>query len=176
MSQHLPRSWFERDTPTLARELIGCQLCRRMPDGSICRWMIHETEAYDGPDDLASHARGNRKTKRNAVMFEPGGLSYVYLCYGIHWLLNFVSGPDNYPAAVLIRGAGPCDGPGKLTKALAIDGTVNHLELTPANGLWVEAPQQALPDDSKILATPRIGVDYAGPHWSKVPYRFILNR
>lgn len=71
-----------------------------MPDGSIRRLLINETEAYDGPEDLACHAHSNRRTKRTAVMFERGGISYIYLCYGIHWLLNIVTGSVDYPAAV----------------------------------------------------------------------------
>jgi len=170
----IPKSWFRSSaTVALARELIGHTLCRRMPDGRIRRLPITETEAYDGPEDLACHAHTNRRTKRTEVMFARGGLTYVYLCYGVHWLLNIVTGPENYPAAVLIRGAGPHDGPGKLTKALAITGDQNRQPLSRANGLWLERPAD-LPNERDILATPRIGIDYAGPHWSQVPYRFVI--
>ena len=172
--KQLPRKRFQGGTVTLARELIGCQLCRRMPDGSVRRLVITETEAYDGPEDLACHAHTNRKTKRNAVMFERGGICYVYLCYGIHWLLNLVTGPPDYPAAVLIRGAGSFNGPGKLTKGLAIDGANNRQPLTRKAGLWIEEPAEPLPPKIAVRATPRIGIDYAGPYWSQVPYRFLL--
>ena len=172
----IARKWYERDnTVALAREMIGLTLCRRMPDGSINRLMIHETEAYDGPEDRACHAHGNRRTKRTAVMFERGGLSYIYLCYGIHWLLNIVTGPAEYPAAVLIRGAGAYDGPGKLTRATALDGELNQKALNRTNGLWLEDPGTRPFKNSDIVATPRIGIDYAGPQWSMVEYRFVLN-
>ncbi len=169
----LPRRWFVRDTLEVARDLIGCTLCRRLPDGRILRLPIHETEAYDGPEDLACHAHTNRKTKRNAVMFERGGLSYIYLCYGVHWLFNIVTGPRDYPAAVLLRGAGPFDGPGKLTKGIGLSGADDRQPIGRPSGLWVEHPGGRAVPEAEIQRTPRIGIDYAGPHWSQVPYRFL---
>ena len=170
----LPRKWFLRDTLEIARELIGQTLCRRMPDGRVARLVIHETDAYDGPEDLACHAHSNRRTKRTAVMFERGGLNYIYLCYGVHWLFNIVTGPADYPAAVLIRGAGSYDGPGKLTRGIFLEGSLNKQTLSRKNGLWVEAASDPPIPDNLIRRTPRIGIDYAGPHWSQVPYRFLL--
>ncbi len=170
----LPGKWYQRDTLEVARGLIGLSLCRRLPDGGILRLRIHETEAYDGPEDLACHAHTNRRTKRNAIMFERGGVSYLYLCYGIHWLLNIVTGPREYPAAVLIRGAGAFDGPGKLTKAISLNGSNNERPLNRANGLWLEDPGGPGVLDEDIVTTPRIGIDYAGSYWSQVPYRFLL--
>ena len=167
----LPASFFDRDARLVARELIGAQLCRTLPDGTIARWPITETEAYTGPEDGACHAHLNRRTKRTAVMFGEPGTHYVYLCYGIHWLLNLVVGPVGYPAAVLVRGAGDQDGPGKLTKALGITGALNGLPATPATGLWVAAGEAV--SEAEVQATPRIGIAYAGEPWVSQPWRFV---
>ncbi|MEM7792015.1 MAG: DNA-3-methyladenine glycosylase [Verrucomicrobiota bacterium] len=164
----------DSDTLKIAENLIGQFLCIRGATGNRQRLVINETEAYDGPDDGACHAHLNRRTKRTEVMFRRGGCNYVYLCYGIHWLLNIVTGPMDYPAAVLIRGAGLYDGPGKLTRGLGIDGRFNGLLLGKKNGLWIEENPKFNPSDDDIIRTPRIGIDYAGPYWSKVDYRFLL--
>lgn len=171
----LPRSFFNRPTLAVAEELVGCGVTVTT-SGTPVTYRITETEAYDGPLDLASHAaRG--KTVRNAVMFRDAGYLYVYLCYGIHWLLNVVTGPAEYPAAVLIRGVETIDGvhhfngPGKLTKALGVDGRFNGLLVSKKIGLWFEP--LPLPPNWTVITTPRIGVDYAGPIWAKKPYRFL---
>jgi DNA-3-methyladenine glycosylase len=169
--------FFARDTVTVARDLIGCQLVV-VKDGQPCRHVITETEAYDGPEDLACHASKGR-TKRTEVLFGEPGTLYVYLCYGMHWLVNLVTGPSGYPAAVLIRGvqsldgARKHDGPGKLTRALGITGSMNGKRLGLETGLWVE-PRPAVIAPLRIQTGPRIGVAYAGPLWSQVPYRFLL--
>ncbi|MEO0508607.1 MAG: DNA-3-methyladenine glycosylase [Verrucomicrobiota bacterium] len=163
------------DTISIAENLIGQFLCLRNSAGEIQRLMINETEAYDGPEDGACHAHMNRRTKRTEVMFQRGGCNYVYLCYGIHWLLNIVTGAEGYPAAVLIRGAGHYDGPGKLTRGLGIDGRFNSLRLGQENGLWIEPNENFISSAEDITRTPRIGIDYAGPYWSKVEYRFLLH-
>lgn len=173
----VPRSFFDRPTLTVARELLGCHLALRQSDG-VRRFTITETEAYDGFSDLASHAsRG--KTKRNEIMFREAGHLYVYFTYGIHWLLNIVTGPAGYPAAVLIRGAKSVhdsvhyNGPAKFTKAVGITGAINGQILSRQAGLWIEAPHPDQPE-STIITSPRIGIDYAGPIWSQVHYRFVL--
>jgi DNA-3-methyladenine glycosylase len=155
----------------IARNLIGCTLCRKLGD-DVHRWRITETEAYDGVDDLACHASKGR-TDRTEVIFGRGGHWYVYLCYGVHWMLNIVTGPEDYPAAVLIRGAGELSGPGKLTKALGITGELNEKPAVPESGLWIEAGE-TIPED-QVLITTRIGVDYAGPYWSQKPWRFVMS-
>jgi DNA-3-methyladenine glycosylase len=166
----LDGAFFNRPTLTVARELLGCHLCRRI-DGEVIRWRLTETEAYDGPEDRASHARSGR-TKRTAVMFGAAGIWYVYLCYGIHWLLNVVTGPEAYPAAVLIRGTAEVSGPGRLTRALSIDGSLNQRPSAPQSGLWIDPGG---PDSGEVIRTgPRIGVAYAGPDWAQRPYRFQL--
>jgi DNA-3-methyladenine glycosylase len=165
----LDAEWFNRPTLTVASDLLSCRLCRRQGD-SIIKWQITETEAYDGPHDRASHARAG-ETPRTSVMFGPSGVWYIYLCYGIHWLLNIVCGPPGYPAAVLIRGAGDIHGPGKLTRALSVSGDQNKHPALPECGLWIEPGEPVHP--RSITAKPRVGVAYAGEDWSQRPYRFI---
>ena len=137
--------------------------------------MIVETEAYDGERDLACHARAGR-TARTEVMYRAGGVWYVYLCYGVHEMLNLVVGPADWPAAVLIRGVEGAVGPGRVTKALAIDRKLNGQNATGGEcGLWIEDRGVRVPR-ACIKATTRIGVDYAGPVWSKKPWRFVWER
>lgn len=164
------------NTVQLAEAMVGQSLCTRDGANKVKRLMITETEAYDGPEDGACHAHLRRRTKRTEVMFQRGGCYYVYLCYGIHWLLNIVTGPVDYPAAVLIRGAGPYDGPGKLTRGLEIDGRFNGKPLDPTEGLWIESNKNFDANTAVIQRTPRIGIDYAGPYWSQVEYRFVLSQ
>src|SRR6185295_19656356 len=114
-----------KKTVALARWLLGKHLVRRFPDGRIEARMIVETEAYDGEEDQACHARAGR-TARTDVMYQPGGVWYVYLCYGIHEMLNLVVGPADWPAAVLIRGVDGAIGPGRVTKALGVDRKLNR--------------------------------------------------
>lgn len=111
-------------------------------------------------------------TARNKVMFDQGGIWYVYLCYGVHWMLNIVTGGAGYPGAVLIRGAGEINGPGRLTKELGIRMDLNGRHCSPATGLWVE-DSGAKVEEHQIKTAARIGVGYAGPQWAEKPYRFI---
>ena len=104
-------------------------------------------------------------------MYQAGGVWYIYLCYGIHEMVNLVVGPKNYPAAVLIRGAGAIIGPGRVTKRLQIDRTLNGAEARPENGLHLEDLGFEL-SRNQIKAGPRVGVDYAGPKWANKPWRF----
>lgn len=167
------RHWKSTDTVALARHLLGKALVRRLDDGAVVRQWITEVEAYDGEEDLACHASKGR-TPRTSVMYAPGGCWYVYLCYGVHELLNLVTGPEGRPAAVLIRGLAGISGPGRLTRALAIDRRFNAQPAARTSGLWIEDHGICIPDTT-ILATPRIGVDYAGPVWSQMPWRFVIN-
>ena len=172
----LSDSFFARDTETVARELLGKKLVRLCDDGSKQTLIINETEAYVGPHDLACHAAKGR-TKRTAVMYGPPGSIYMYLIYGMYWMLNIVTEEENYPAAVLIRGIHNqdkvLDGPGKLTRELAIDKSLNGLVLGQESGLWIAEGASLNLDD--IIATPRIGIDYAGPEWKNKPLRFVLS-
>ncbi len=169
------KEWESRDTVAIARGLIGRLLVVRAggADGPVVRRRIVETEAYDGPEDLACHASKGR-TARTSVMFGPAGAWYVYLCYGVHEMLNLVTGPVDWPAAVLIRGVEDAVGPGRLTKALGIDRRLNAALAAPVSGLWVEDDGWVLPPGATITAGPRVGVAYAGPEWSAKPWRFQL--
>jgi DNA-3-methyladenine glycosylase len=160
-----------QNTVALARRLLGKYLVRATRRRPVAA-MITEVEAYDGPGDRASHASRGR-TPRNGVMFAPGGVWYVYLCYGVHEMLNLVTGPEDYPAAVLIRGVVGADGPGRVTKALGINRRFNGAACARESGLWIEDRGVRLPR-SAIKAVARIGVAYAGPVWAKKPWRFIL--
>jgi DNA-3-methyladenine glycosylase len=159
------------DTVGLARWLIGKSLVRSAP-GAPGPLLITEVEAYDGERDLACHASRGR-TARTDVLYAPGGSWYVYLVYGMHHMLNLVTGPENYPAAILIRGVETVTGPGRLTRALGIDLRFNRLPARPGHGLHLEDPGLELPRRA-ILAGPRVGIDYAGPIWSAKPWRFRL--
>jgi DNA-3-methyladenine glycosylase len=161
-----------KNTVAVARDLLGKLLVRARPDGSVDRCRIVEVEAYHGIEDLACHASRGR-TARTEVMFAPGGVWYVYLCYGVHELLNLVTGPAGHPAAVLIRGLDTVTGPGRLTRALEIDRRLNARPAAPDSGLWLE-DDGFRPARASIRATPRIGVDYAGPVWSAKKWRFVI--
>lgn len=183
-SSPLPREFYSRPTLTVARELLGMRLVR-VQDGHRLSGLITEAEAYIGQEDLACHAHSG-KSKRNAVMFGPPGMAYVYFTYGQHWMLNAVTEPDGFPAAVLLRAIQPLEGletisarrqgrdtlgPAKLTQALGIDGSLNGLDLCdPASGLWIE-PAAPLPD-SAVLTGPRIGLYTVPEPWKSKPWRF----
>ncbi|MBP9743540.1 MAG: DNA-3-methyladenine glycosylase [Burkholderiales bacterium] len=164
----LPEHFYLNDTPALARSLLGKYLMRRI-DKEIHAYIISEVEAYHGLEDKACHARFGR-TRRNEVMFQSGGRWYIYLCYGIHWMLNIVTGDTTHPAAILIRGIDNVFGPGKVTKMLQIDKRLNGKLAVESENLWIEdhgyIPQQ-------IIATPRIGIAYA-QEYKDVPWRFVL--
>jgi DNA-3-methyladenine glycosylase len=154
----LSASFFDRSAEEVAHDLIGCRLNWRS-DGKSDSRIIIETEAYVGPDDLASHAAKGR-TKRNEPMFGPPGIFYVYFVYGMHWMLNVVTGPVDYPAAVLIRGLEGLVGPGRLTKALRINGNLNGKQASKEAGFWFS--RGAAPKFN-VSRSSRIGVGYAGP-------------
>ena len=132
--------------------------------------IITEVEAYTGHEDLASHAANGRRTKRTEPMFGPPGIFYVYLVYGMHRMLNVVTGPIGFPAAVLIRGVEGINGPARLTKAMNVHSRLNAKPANKATGVWFS---KGIPTPSKnIIRSARIGVAYAGPDWGTRPYRF----
>lgn len=170
-SQPLPAVFFDRPADRVARDLLGAWLVVRGSDGRVSRHAVFETEAYLGAHDLACHG-SKGMTKRNAVMFGPAGRWYVYLCYGMHWMLNVVTGAEGVPAAVLIRGAGAFVGPGRVTRGLGIDKSFDGRAAARPAGLWFEAgPPVAR---RWIDRTPRIGVAYAGA-WAEKPLRFVVD-
>ena len=172
MSKILKQKFFNRPTLVVAQKLLGKYLVRKIGKSEVTL-MITEVEAYDGREDKASHAsRG--KTVRNAPMFGKAGHFYVYFTYGMHWMLNVVTGPENYPAAILIRGTDKVTGPARLTKFLRIDESFNEKPAVRKTGLWFEDSGVGV-NPKSIKRTPRVGVAYAGQVWSKKPYRFILS-
>jgi DNA-3-methyladenine glycosylase len=164
-----PAELRSTDTIALARWLLGKALVRRLGRNREIH-LITEVEAYDGERDRACHASKGR-TKRTEVMYQPGGIWYVYLCYGVHEMLNLVTGPRDYPAAVLIRAVSGVSGPGRLTRQLLIDRQLNGRPAHPASGLHLLDTGLVVPV-RRIRAGPRIGVDYAGPVWARKPWRF----
>ncbi|MBX3735214.1 MAG: DNA-3-methyladenine glycosylase [Candidatus Didemnitutus sp.] len=166
-----PEKWQGRGTVGLARALLGKVLVRTTAAGREER-VIVETEAYVGERDLACHASKGR-TPRTQVMFGSGGVWYVYLCYGIHEMLNLVTGPAGFPAAILIRGVSGAIGPGRVTKQLRIDRALNAAPAAPSSGLHLEDHGIVIPP-GKIVRGPRVGIDYAGPIWAAKPWRFRL--
>lgn len=164
----LDKDYYERPANILAPDLIGKYLCRRTSEG-IIRARIVETECYFGEEDTACHAHKG-KTERTKVMYESGGITYVYLCYGIHSLLNIVTGPKDHPEAVLIRGVEGAVGPGRATKYMQITTADNALPLCEDSGIWIEDnDEKAL----KITRTARIGIDYASKRDRERKWRFV---
>lgn len=174
----LSRDFYDRDTVRVARDLLGCFLIRRI-DQKITRARIVETEAYHGEDDQACHtARG--RTPRTEIMYGAAGHAYVYLVYGMYHCLNVVTGPRDFPAAVLIRAImvdsvpfRQTDGPGKLCRFLTIDRAMNGAGLTRRGKLWIE--RGTLQPDEKIIAAPRVGIDYA-KHCKDYLWRFRIKK
>ncbi len=183
----LPTDFFNRDTRIVAKELLGKVLYHNK-DGVIYKAIISETEAYHSTEDLACHC-SKGMTPRTEIMFDSPGHIYVYLIYGMYHMLNFVTMPKDFPAAVLIRAVqnlqiskdgghtfqsinAKTDGPGKLTKQMQIDQSYNRLKLNPANNLWV-IDENIIISDTQILTGKRIGVDYA-KEWAKKPWRFMI--
>jgi DNA-3-methyladenine glycosylase len=170
MKKVLTLRFFDKPTLVVAKNLLGKFLVRRR-GGKEISLMITEVEAYDGLEDKASHASRGR-TERNKVMFGKAGRWYVYFTYGMHWMLNIVIGPKNYPAAILIRGTDKISGPARITKFLKIDKKFNDKPANRKTRLWIEDRGiKIMP--SQIERTKRIGVDYAGK-WANKPYRFKL--
>lgn len=165
----LGRSFFIRDALQVAPDLLGKNLVIRSGINFFQKYKITETEAYIGLDDKACHASKGR-TARTEVMFHEGGKIYVYLVYGMYWMLNFVTGPAESPQAVLIRGLDKYSGPGKLTRALGIDKSYYGEDLFSSDRIWVE-DNDCVP---RIRSGKRIGVDYAGDEWSNKPWRYYI--
>ena len=167
----LGQDFFTRDALEVAPALVGCRLVRTLPDGETRTLTITETEAYCGESDSACHAHRGR-TRRNAPLYERGGIFYVYLCYGIHWLLNAVTGAEGAPQGVLIRACEGYPGPGRLTKALGIGGELTGLPVDGCAGLRFAARD----GEWEITAAPRVGIAYAEPEDRARPWRFIGRR
>jgi DNA-3-methyladenine glycosylase len=191
-ASRLPRQFFDRPAVQVARELLGARLVR-LEGNTRLAGIIVEAEAYCGEEDLACHARAGR-TRRTEVMYGPAGVAYVYFTYGMHWMLNFVTGAEGRPEAVLIRAIRPTegieiiaarrtprpegewtDGPAKLCRALGIDGSFNGADLAdPDADLFVEAGELVL--DEKVRIGPRVGLGATPEPWLSKPWRFRFIR
>ena len=178
------------DVVGLSRELLGKVLYTKS-GGTVTAAMITETEAYAGIDDRASHAHGGRRTRRTEPMFGPGGVAYVYLCYGIHHLFNVVVGDIDNPLAILVRAGKPLvgvdsilerrgtdrlvdsllTGPGRLAQGLGITTAMTGTSLLEG-AIWIEDHAITVNPD-EVTVGPRVGVDYAGED-AALPYRFRL--
>jgi DNA-3-methyladenine glycosylase len=169
-SNRLGHDFFARDVLDVAPDLLGKTIVRSFDNGIKQEFVITEVEAYRGKEDLACHA-SKGKTQRTKVMFQHGGLVYVYLIYGMYWMLNFVTGEPDNPQAVLIRGLAGCYGPGKLTRKLAIGKDFYGEDLSTSTRLWIEDRKKA----PIIKTSTRIGVDYAVEEWALKPWRFFTD-
>lgn len=165
----LPRDFYTRDVLEIAPEMPGKNLVIRFPDGSLGSFMISEVEAYRGCEDRACHAFRGR-TARTEIMYHEGGRLYMYLIYGMYWMLNIVTGGNDNPQAVLIRGLEGYPGPGILTRSLGIDRSFYGEDLVFSERIWIEEKGLVLP----VKSGPRIGIDYAGDYWKTRPWRYFL--
>ena len=187
----LPREFYMRPVQIVARDMLGKQLVHLIGNQRV-GGIIVEAEAYDGEQDQACHARVGR-TERNKIMYSQGGHAYVYFTYGMHWMLNCVTGEIGYPSAVLFRSIIPnegldfiksqrldapekvwCNGPAKLTKALAITGDLNGCDLcAPLATLFIENGVEI--SENKVKITPRIGIQSTPEPWLSKPWRFVAD-
>lgn len=167
----LDEKFFHRDCLEVAPDLVGKLIIRKLESGEEIKLRITETEAYRGTEDKACHASKGR-TPRTELLYGESGVIYVYLCYGIHWLLNVITGEKDFPQGVLIRACENFEGPAKLTKKLQIDKSFNGEKIKGNERLYFE-------DDGlkpKIKTDKRVGIDYAGEEWAGKPWRFILDK
>jgi DNA-3-methyladenine glycosylase len=162
----LPLDFFSRDVLVVAPELLGKLLVRKFDDGRTERFRITEVEAYRGEEDKACHAHKGR-TRRTEVMYHKGGKVYVYLIYGMYWMLNLVTGKESEPQAALIRGLENISGPGRVGKALQLNAGF-YGETLLSERIWLENAALVLP----YKTTPRIGIDYAA-EWKEKKWRFL---
>lgn len=153
----------------VAEDLIGCSLVRDFGNGNIHRYQITELEAYHREEDLACHASKGR-TKRTEIMYGDGGKVYMYLIYGMYWMLNIVTDKANSPQAILIRGIKGFSGPGRVAKVLQLDKSFFGHDLCEGSKLWIENKKENVVYNT----TPRININYAPEPWLSIPYRYIM--
>jgi DNA-3-methyladenine glycosylase len=169
--ERLNSEFYRQDAVTVAQKLLGKTIVRKYSDGSEHRYMITETEAYMGEEDKACHANKGR-TDRTEIMYSEGGNLYVYLIYGMYWMLNVVTGDENYPQAVLIRGISDIVGPGKVGRELKIDKSFYGENLIFSDRMWIDNADDVI----GFYTATRIGIEYAGDEWKNKPWRFVLNK
>jgi len=197
IKKRLKRNFYTRSTLTVAKELLGKYLVRKIGNKKLVGRIV-ETEAYIGPQDKASHAYKGKITKRNKTEYLEGGHIYIYLCYGIHWQLNFTTEEEGKPECVLIRALEPiiadkheyttnitnknsrkfvkirglANGPGKLCRWMKLNKSFDGEDITKSKRIWLESSGKRL-KKSCIIAGSRIGIDYA-KEWAKKPWRFYV--
>ena len=164
--ERLTYEFYHRHALEVAPELVGKLL---VYNGKALR--ISETEAYCGTADTACHAHKGR-TPRTEVLYADAGTVYVYLCYGVHWLMNIITGDAEDPQGVLIRACLEAEGPGKLTRALGITGAQNRVSVVTSDQIWIA--DDGLP--CTVRTDPRIGIGYAAPEDQAKPWRFLLDQ
>jgi DNA-3-methyladenine glycosylase len=177
----LTRASFNLPTLRVSRDLLGKFIVRRHRGRQLAA-MITEVEAYKGPRDRAAHTFGGRRTARVEPLYADGGTAYVYLVYGIHWLLNFSTAGAETPEGVLIRGVLTADGarprllsgPGRVTTYLRIDRRLDHVDATRSAVMWLE-DRGIRVAASRIMTGPRVGIDYAGAYWAARRWRFWID-
>ena len=163
----LNRDFYSRDVLIVAPDLLG----KNLVISRACireSYIITEVEAYRGEEDQASHARFG-KTARNSIMYDQGGFLYIYLIYGIYWMLNIVTGPAGNPQAILVRGLKNLSGPGILTRGLGIDKSYHGEDLVTSGRIWIEDSDEK----PLVIQKPRVGINYAGEPWISHAWRFI---
>ena len=177
----LTRASFNQPTLRVSRDLLGKFIVRRHRGRELTA-MITEVEAYKGPKDRAAHTFGGRRTARVEPLYADGGTAYVYLVYGIHWLLNFSTAGAGNPEGVLIRGVLTADaakprllsGPGRVTAYLRIDRRLDHVDATRSAVMWLE-DRGIRVTARRIRTGPRVGIDYAGEYWAARRWRFWID-
>lgn len=166
--KRLTNAFFQREALDIAPLLLGKKLIRVI-DGVKQEYLITEVEVYLGEEDTACHASRGR-TERTEVMYAKGGVIYVYLIYGMYWMLNFVTGKEDHPQAILIRAVKNINGPGRVGKVLHLDKSFYGEDLATSNRIWVEDTLQKV----DFTTAPRIGINYASEVWRSKPWRFTL--
>ncbi len=166
-NERIGQDFFTRDVLEVCPDILGCRIVRKIAGQELQKFIITEVEAYRGGDDLACHASRGR-TPRTGIMFHEGGFIYMYLVYGMHWMLNIVTGKENDPQALLVRGIKGFNGPGRVSKILDLDKGFYGEDLARSKRIWIEA---GTPLSYQTL--PRVGIDYAGEPWVSKPWRFL---
>jgi DNA-3-methyladenine glycosylase len=175
----LKRVFFTRPALNVAKEVLGKQIVRIFREQKIIGRIV-EVEVYYSTKDRASHAYEGKVTKRNQAEYLRGGHVYIYLVYGLHWQFNISTGPAGHPECLLIRAVEPvqgfsgraASGPGKFCKVFHLNKTFYGEDLVKSKRLWIEKTKAKA--KTKVVSGPRIGIDYAGPYWSKIPWRFWI--
>jgi DNA-3-methyladenine glycosylase len=168
-SNRLTSGFYTRDVLIVAPEILGKKLIMKFHDGSFMKYSVTDVEAYRGAEDKACHASRGR-TARNEIMYHSGGSLYIYLVYGMYWMLNIVTGSANDPQAILIRGIENCNGPGRVTRLLGIDRSFYGEDLSISERIWFENASPV----TDFKTGPRIGIDYAGEYWKTRLWRFYI--